>query len=282
MTAPQGSCACSIDALVAAMQAAGKEVVKKSQLVKGSGSTMFVELSTTEPHIACDVYMAVRVLSGSGIISNQCQLFATVGPNEQLVSLGNFSSGGANPSAQYADGNASTRPQRVCTSRGRAASSYRFRTTFGIGSLIGPTNLWVDVAMIGSDDTSTARGGTWWPPGNFQAAAGDPLLNWDCPVPQEAPLASFSAFDSRTTGATDWLMFFDFNGSAGSPPSNGAIPMRGMVFPLPLSPSGYSRDLSDRDVHFWQGITWALSTTPGTLTLDTGASSLARVDVETA
>lgn len=293
MTQPTPSQQCSSDLAAALAEVAGEdfELVEQQFQVSltGVGATKQLEVSTKYRHTACDVYMKVHTLSAAGAAGAPSTfLFAKFGANQEIVSTGRYQWPGTDSSFEAQDvAVLQVGPsRRVATARGRPADQFRFVATIApIAGVAVTANVTITVVGWGRGPTSE-RDGTWWSSQNTQnASAPGVLLNWDSPVTVPCKMASFVAFDARSaaTGGTDFLMFFDqvqpFQ-TPGNAPGNGDVPIEGGTFPLPARPSSLIVDFSGRDRRFFQGITWALSTTGDFLTLDTSGAT-ARVDIET-
>jgi hypothetical protein len=79
------------------------------------------------------------------------------------------------------------------------------------------------------------------------------------------PIALARVFGSNESAARAWLMFFDSVGT----PANGTQPLHGLSFDLAVGQS-FDWTAPQNGVFFANGLTWALSTTPNTLTLAVG------------
>lgn len=75
------------------------------------------------------------------------------------------------------------------------------------------------------------------------------------------PTAFLGAFGSNESGSTIWIMFFD----ASSLPANGTQPTDGLSFNVPAGAS-FNFEAEAPGIFFANGLTWAASSTPNTLT----------------
>lgn len=77
-----------------------------------------------------------------------------------------------------------------------------------------------------------------------------------------APIAFSGAFGSNESGSTIWVMFFD----AAALPANGTQPTHGLSFNVP-SGASFNWVAPQNGVFLRNGLTWAASSTPDTLTV---------------
>jgi len=120
-------------------------------------------------------------------------------------------------------------------------------------------------AQVGGCISADVPGGTRPSTANYGPNVFGPgaATNGIVPPGVASRMVSFSAYtDVASGGATRYLMFFD---SATTPPANGTIPVA--AFALPAATTVSFNWLGSKP--FSQGLVWAVSTTPDTLTLST-------------